>query len=667
MEKITKAVPAGVKYLSTWLDFDLLDCPHILDKQLTGCGFTEWCIKSDKNIILCSPRRILLENKEEQHPDEVLYVKNDSEKLLGIDKDLNVTKASPVTYHMDDNSIKEGNAIHIALKAEIKNWWIARKLAGKSCKYLITYDSYRILKEALEELGVLDQFYVVVDEFQSIFTDSRFKSSTEMEFLNHLKGIQHLCFASATPMMDEYLEMLDEFKNLPFVELDWETEDPSRISKADLVVKSTKSITTSALEIIKSYKSGLFEKTVILDDSGFKVEIESREVVFYVNSVKNIITIIGKAGLNPDEVNILCAKTPENEKKLKRSLGMRIGKVPLEGQPHKMFTFCTRTVYLGADFYSTCAKTVVLSDANIDSLVVDISMDLPQILGRQRLNENPWRNRATLYIKLLSSLNKMTGEDFKNIITQKKKRSDSLLRAYNTAISEDKHSLAENYQKVAKSYNYKDDYVAVNTHGGKDMFPVFNNLVMIAELRAFQIQQIDYADRLKVYSRIKNEGMNLCGVPGSKDFSFISKFNMLSQFPDKMKLLCESDLDNDVLLSVLEQVPIEYKTYYLAFGPERLRATGYQKYRLDKEYNKSVYDINERRDKIYSEFKVGDKISLSEIKQRLSNIYSGIEYSGSPKATDLLDYFEIKEIKVYQEIDGSKKRVKAYELLSTKK
>ena len=146
----------------------------------------------------------------------------------------------------------------------------------------------------------------------------------------------------------------------------------------------------------------------------------------------------------------------------------------------------------------------------------------------------------------------------------------------------------------------------------------------------------------------------------------LDKFDELTRFPDKMKFLCDNSSFSE-FKSLLNNINIKYKTYYLAFGPERLRATGYQKYRLDKEYNKSVYDINERRDKIYSEFKVGDKISLSEIKQRLSNIYSGIEYSGSPKATDLLEYFEIKEIKVYQEIDGSKKRVKAYELLSTKK
>ena len=83
-----------------------------------------------------------------------------------------------------------------------------------------------------------------------------------------------------------------------------------------------------------------------------------------------------------------------------------------------MFTFCTRTVYLGADFYSTNARTVVLSDANIDTLSVDISLDLPQILGRQRLEINPWKNSALMYVKCTDLKHKTTKEDNEKILTR---------------------------------------------------------------------------------------------------------------------------------------------------------------------------------------------------------------------------------------------------------
>ena len=87
MNKTIIDVPAGIKYISDWEGFKLPDFPHIMDKQITGCGFTEWCITGDFNLVLASPRIILLENKAEQHP-EVFYAKNDLYSTLNVDRDL---------------------------------------------------------------------------------------------------------------------------------------------------------------------------------------------------------------------------------------------------------------------------------------------------------------------------------------------------------------------------------------------------------------------------------------------------------------------------------------------------------------------------------------------------------------------------------------------------
>ena len=71
---------------------------------------------------------------------------------------------------------------------------------------------------------------------------------------------------------------------------------------------------------------------------------------------------------------------------------------------------------------------------------------------------------------------------------------------------------------------------------------------------------------------------------------------------------------------------------------------------------------------IYSDFKEGDRISLSKIKSRLSLIYSSINYNSTPKANDLERWFEVKNIKVSEEDlkTGKKKQVRAYELLKSK-
>ena len=64
MQKTVINVPKGIRFINQWTEFQLQDFPCILDKKIPGCGFTEYCITNNQNIILASPRKILLENKQ---------------------------------------------------------------------------------------------------------------------------------------------------------------------------------------------------------------------------------------------------------------------------------------------------------------------------------------------------------------------------------------------------------------------------------------------------------------------------------------------------------------------------------------------------------------------------------------------------------------------------
>ena len=308
-------------------------------------------------------------------------------------------------------------------------------------------------------------------------------------------------------MMDEYLEMLDEFKDLPYYELDWYSSDSTRIIKPKLDIFLMRSVGEKASEIIQKYLSGDFDSIVVMRN-GVPTRVVSDEAVLYVNSVNHIISIIKKNELTPEQVNILCSRTDDNTKKIRRKLGKKftIGEVPLEDEKPKMFTFCTRTVYLGADFYSRCAKSYIFSDSNSDCLSVDISEDLPQILGRQRLFENPWKNNAIFYYRTTADYREMKPEDFQKILDRKNKSTESLLRTYSgVSISDDRFELAKKFEEAVQIKNYLNDYVAVNhvvnsQTGEVILKPVINKLVLVNEIRAFRIQQIDYADRFSVFS-----------------------------------------------------------------------------------------------------------------------------------------------------------------------
>jgi len=468
-----------------------------------------------------------------------------------------------------------------------------------------------------------------------------------MEFISQLNNVKKVCYVSATPMIDEYLQDLPTFKDIPYFELDWDYYNSLRTVKPDLKIRVVSSIVSKAKEIIKEYKEGNFESYVSKDEDGNIVTVESKEAVFYVNSVSNITAIINGAKLKPEECNILCSRTDKNKKKIKKSLGKEflIGKVPLKGEPHKMFTFCTRTVYLGADFYSTNARSFILSDANIECLAVDISLDLPQILGRQRDLSNPWKNRAEFYYKTLGKKNELTKEAFDKIIDEKKKRTENLLRSFESAPSDAKYDLAEKYRESIQYSNYKKDYVAVNEHNGALLIPVVNELVIISERRAYDIQQVDYKDRFSVFNTISEEGLVTEDATNTVK-KFITNFNNLKDFPAKMKYLCTYPLTDQEIGVVLDQIPIMYKNYYETLGPERCRANGYMKLDIEREYSDLQFDKNVLASEIRNTFEVGEKYTKNYIKETLKKIYTDLGYNKTPKANDLEQYFEIKLCKV---------------------
>lgn len=96
-------------------------------------------------------------------------------------------------------------------KSEIANYINSTDIP----KILVTYDSlYKILDIIID----MDNWHIVVDEFQCILTDSSLKSVTEMNFLHGLTGIKNITFMSATPLLNKYISQMDILKDMPYYE-----------------------------------------------------------------------------------------------------------------------------------------------------------------------------------------------------------------------------------------------------------------------------------------------------------------------------------------------------------------------------------------------------------------------------------------------------------------
>ena len=678
------SVPKGIRYISDWDEFEIFNFPHILDKQIPGCGFTEYCITNSENVILCSPRKILLKNKYDQHSEDVFLI--DIGNTINVDLNLEVIKIRSRGQNSLSSQIKPkqspkplvDDSDWNTIIPELNRYISGRLLRAKPIKILVTYDSFRRLKEVLDDILKSKKNYpqerldyrVVIDEFQSIFTDSRFKSTTELEFLLHLQGIERVCYVSATPMIKEYLSKLDEFKDLPYYELDWKTEDPSRVNKPTVAVRQLKSVKLLSRTLVDPYIKGEYYRELKEDPlTGETKEFISKELVIYVNSVNNIITIIKGCRLRSDQVNILCANTEKNKltiKELNRKSnnlgdGFKIGSVPLKGEPRKLVTLCTRTVYLGADFYSDNARSIVISDANIECMAVDITLDLPQILGRQRLSENPWKNEIEIYVKCIMPGNSILKEDFERLREEKWRKTESVLSLYNKTTTEvERETYIDFIELSIKTFNFRKDYVAVNKHAGKQRIPVVNKLVQIAEERAFDIQQVDYASRFMVFSSIK-ESLKLDSINDITSSSydverFLDAYSTCLTSSDRLKVICEFKFSNkqDQREAFLNYVPLSYRNYYYGLGPETCKKLGYNISRVKSELQRSLQSSSNNTliNKITSSFEINTRASKSYIKSKLKEIYSSLSYDKTPKASDLEEWFDIKPCKIKNEETG---------------
>lgn len=151
---------------------------------------------------------------------------------------------------------------------------------------------------------------------------------------------------------------------------------------------------------------------------------------------------------------------------------------------------------------------------------------------------------------------------------------------------------------------------------------------------------------------------------------FLRKFWSNNTLLSRMKLLCENNLSKDELELALTYIPDgdDSKTFYNKIGPKRLKELGYNITYIKKDLVVDSFDKDKLAEEIYNNFNVGDKLLLSDIKQKLSDIYNKLGYDKSPKATDLLDYFEVKTILINEKdkTAGKLKRSRGYELISKK-
>ena len=599
----------------------------ILNKAVTGCGATTMFLDAPIPTILCSPRKALMFCKanSDRFKDKIYLFRNEKDPDDAIPIDLE-NRMMEYIRECDNNRIPP--------------------------KILVSYDSFKYIVRRLMADGSLQRYRISVDECQAIFTDSSFKGQVDIEFLETLKGIPNwIIFLSATPYLEDYLDLLPEFQSLPYVQLVWH---PSSLQPTNIVRKDYNCSPGAIVKrIIKKYRDkGFFEEKYYQGQP-----VYAREALFFLNNVKAIVGIIQANGLTPADTTVICAIDDKRRKEL-AEVGFTIGHAPQEGEPRTPFTFITRCSFEGTDFW-TQAYTYIFSDIAVDSMVLDISLDLPQIMGRQRDDSNPFKYDATFYCKTDTTVAEEK-DTYQARIAGKVALSEKWIARFNDSDTDLQMSDIKRIRDCQKQEKpFEIDYVTVIDDPVGGARPVINKLAMCNEIRAWQLRDTTYFNSCQVLRAIDDVTEPDRDYPLTPDF--LAAFT--GDFEQRMKAYCvflDQYPEYQPKLESLPQIPMTMKEYYRALGHSGIRAESYVEERIRQRIRiisrKPALDAA-----IIASFVRGQFYSNANVKDILQGIYDSLSFPLTAKATDLEKWNALPVKKVTKTVDG--KRVEGYLIL----
>ena len=618
MNMIQIDMPEKCRYMS---DYDRLlkgilpiDRKFILNKTITGCGGTSMFINSSLPVVIISPRIQVLKEKHKQHPDTFLF-------HIPLCND----RAEAIREKMQD--------LGVYLDCHQRNLPFGQ--LSRPPRIQVTLDSSDKVLSVLKSRGVTDTFLFVVDEFQCLMGDATFKGSTDMNFLVYLdREARRICYLSATPIPDIFLDNIPQFAGIPYYKLEWDPEVIEEPTLKEVRMKSGESAEKLCARLIQRYReNGYFERKVLQGNV-----VYSREACIFLNEVRSIRNIIGQNNLKPDEVTILCSESKASELPKGFVAG---GLCADRNNPvSKTFTFCTKASFEGVDFYSTNASTYIFINAGKEWQTLDIMLDIPQILGRQRLDMNPFRHDATIYYKTMPE--RVTKEEFERKQSEMERKSQMILDTYNNAPDNAREMFVELYRDKATDRRFVDDYIDLIRENGYTTIG-FNYLVMVARWNRWHQRNYYYNNSCRLLTSIQ-DAVRMCQKPEElKQFE-----SWYYNAPPKDRLAGYARFRKqypqyDSLVLQNPFIKMEFHHWYATLGYEELSKLGFQETDMERAYN-TVCAQETIRDACRRTFKAGVSYSRQEVKGMLQKIYDSIGLTGkTAKAKELAQYLPVIE------------------------
>ena len=617
--KTKLSIPQGLTHVTQWVDENgnyviSQFCSRgriIVNKGATGCGFTSWCLWSPIDTILVSPRTMLIRDKLDDKQDKPVDYEY---------------------YYFNREVVKNKQKDITELEHEFTVYLQNRTNDGKPLKILVTYDSFVNLADMMERFGMdLNGFCITIDESHCLVKDVKLKENSSEpvipRMLERLFCYPNLLFISATPIVD-YIQYIPEFRGneVLYYELEW--------SNAMAITYKNRKVRSSLQafdEIYDHWVKHTDPNGVHVFDEYYQGQTAtySYEAVIFLNSVKDICSILQKyikkdGIIKPTDVTVICRDSGVNEAKLHRvdsSLNVTV-RIPKKGEYHRTWTFVTRTAFEGSDFCSLSASTYVITNYNISCLCLDIASDIPQIIGRQRLEENPFRCKVTIYY---TNKDDFDDEEYEKMQAEKDLETSNQISLWANACDDLKETALKNLEKLIAGDPNANDVRIINGQ------PQYTELLRIAEDYSRDI----FLNHAKWYVIQSTQ----CKQYSQPIKDLLTHLQQPSASATKISCICQCVMSGQNPQDVYEMLFREgfsYIAYYFNQLPlDRIIANGYNTTKMDNEIN-SRQQSNVVAAKVAEKFKEKKIYSSKEAKSALQEVYNSMNLNQTAKATDLL-------------------------------
>ena len=619
--RLVIAAEKSTNYLSDFMN----DLPHnaYINKGITGCGGTTLAITNDQPYVIAVHSINAIQNKVNQHKN-----------------------LCPVYSSISDDDIQ----------------YYINSSTNKIKKFIVTYDS---LPRLLEFINSKD-YRLLVDEVQVLIRYlGHFKISTSHDLINQTYKFKSTSYLTATPTERCYLPA--PLKKLDYVEIKW-----SNLIKPD----------------IKHMYCGKQLQTKVVSFIIDKLETTDDEIYIFYNSksgvsstIKKLLTI--KTDLSINDIKIIFSDSIENQQYFKTQLknkNLNIGhelKTDENGKPlpgyNKRINFISSFGFEGVDFYSFGKNviTLVVADSYSKSMRYDISIDLPQIIGRFRRDKDTGlfpRNDIYFIWKTISEEVKYTDHD--KLIKHISKNiyfCNSLLDLSSSVF--DKGELYESNQRTVSGW---EPYIIKDTIKSEEY--IINEYAMEGIMSAYCAMHVDYhmLGNLDDHGLISDSSYienSLQKITNKLDTFEISQLNsqyslllnrkvsfakVAKEYYDLSQLLIHPNYTSKILDIKLEMQNLlemsdllkECLDYY---SIDYIKSYNFKECTFSK-FLKNKIGFDNLKSNLYNELKVGDLILDKDIIQIIKNLFTKYDIDEKVKKNTINSLCTIK----LQHINGTK-------------